>query len=120
MDALPAHLSELVAEVPVIVLDEPTEAMLRELGYNPRDAAAAEELCGLHSGHANTERSVEHSGELPTQIHLFRRGIVALAGGWDQPNADDEVYEQIMITLLHEIGHQFGLSEDDLTDLGYD
>ena len=42
------------------------------------------------------------------------------AGGWDQPDADDIVYEEIVITLLHEIGHHFGLDEEDLARLGYD
>jgi predicted Zn-dependent protease with MMP-like domain len=66
-----------------------------------------------------TEKSVEH-GDLPTVIHLFRRGIVSLAGGWEQPNADDEVYEEVRVTLLHEIGHHFGLEEEDLEELGYE
>ena len=61
-------------------------------------------------------------------IHLFRRGIIEEAGGWE-PWLDDEgiewggadrVLEEIRITLLHEIGHHFGLEEDDLTALGYD
>jgi predicted Zn-dependent protease with MMP-like domain len=51
---------------------------------------------------------------------LYRLGIIAAAGGWDQPDADDIVYEEIMITLLHEMGHQFGLDEEDLRRLGYE
>lgn len=120
IDALPPHLRRLVDEVPVVVLDEPTPEMLRDLGIDPADESARDELCGLHTGTAITERSIEHPADLPTVVHLFRRGIVALAGGWDQPNADDEVYEQVRITLLHELGHHFGLDEDDLTNLGYD
>ena len=66
-----------------------------------------------------TERSVEHTLDLPEDIRLFRSGIVSLAGGWDQEEADDVVYEEIMVTLLHEIGHHFGLDEEQLDELGY-
>lgn len=113
------RIDALLEEIAVVVLDEPTPEMLKDLGIDPSDQEALDELCGLHTGTALTERSVSLDADLPTTIHLFRRGIVSLAGGWDQPNADEEVYEEIRITLLHEIGHHFGLDEDDLDELGY-
>ncbi|MBL8875170.1 MAG: metallopeptidase family protein [Phycisphaerae bacterium] len=119
IEQLPPALRDLIDEVPVVALDRPTDAMLRDLGIDPADEEEATSLCGLHSGVSNTERSVERSGDLPSDIHLFREGIISLAGGFDQPEADDVVYEEIMITLLHEIGHEFGLDEDDLERLGY-
>ena len=117
---LPPGLSSLIEEVPVIVLDRPTGEMLKSLGIDPSDEEEAGSLCGLHTGTAFTEKSVEHSGDLPSDIHLFRDGIVGLAGGWDQEDADDWIAEEIRITLLHEIGHQFGLDENDLEELGYE
>lgn len=124
LENLPDRLRQLLDEFPLIVMDRPTRAMLKDLGLDgpaaPGDPDPAEEICGLHTGTAITEKSIERSGELPTQIHLFREGIVATAGGWGQPRADDEVYAEIVVTLLHEIGHHFGLDEDDLADLGYD
>ena len=111
---LPDGLHALLEEAPVIVDDQPSDDMLRELGV-----PEGETLCGLHTGVAMTERSVEISGVPTDVIHLFRDGIVESAGGWEQPDADDAVYEEIMITLLHEIGHHFGLDEDDLERLGY-
>ncbi|MDX2146411.1 MAG: metallopeptidase family protein [Planctomycetota bacterium] len=120
IDQLPDEIHGLLEEVPVVVLDRPTPEMLRDLGMDPNDQQAASELCGLHSGRAITETSVNDAPELPSEIHLFREGILLLAGGWDQPDADDAVFEEIWVTLLHEIGHQFGLDEDDLRDLGYD
>lgn len=120
IEDLPPALRERLDEVPVIALDRPTEKMLRDLGIDPSDQNAATELCGLHTGVSDTERSVERSAELPSEIHLFREGIVDLAGGWDQQDADDWIYEEIRVTLLHEMGHQFGLDEADLEDLGYD
>lgn len=119
LEALPAQVRGLLDEVPLVVLDEPTPEILRDLGIQPGDAAALDEICGLHTGTAMTERAAVHE-DVPDVIHMFRRGIVSLAGGWRAPNADEEVYEEIRITLLHEIGHHFGLSEDDLEELGYE
>lgn len=118
LDDLPPNLHRVIEEIPVVVLDRPTPAMLRDLGV-PRDEwdEEAELLCGLHTGTMLTERSLEHSGDLPSDIHLFRQGIAEAAGGWSQEDA--RIAEEIRITLLHEIGHHFGLDEDDLDRLGY-
>ena len=116
IDALPAHLHRLLEEAPVIVEDRPDRALLAELGMEPGDDL----LCGLHSGRAITERSHLDVPDMPETIHLFRAGIVEQAGGWDGDDADHAIETEIRITLLHEIGHHFGLDEDDLTDLGYD
>lgn len=84
-----------------------------------------EGLCGLHTGVPLTERSVEHSGVSPEDIRIFREGIVNTAGGWKpQPgetadDVDDAVFEEIWVTVLHEIGHHFGLDEADLEALGF-
>lgn len=117
IDALPPRVAAVLEEVPVVVLDVPTPEMLRSLEMETDDA---EELCGLHTGVMATDRSIEDSGVIPSQIHLFREGIAAMAGGFGDSGSDERVREQIRITLLHEIGHEFGLDEDDLRDLGYD
>lgn len=112
---LPHQFRALIEELSIIVLDEPEDDVLEEFGLT---RAQADELCGLHTGIANTDRSIEDQ-TLPTQIHLFRSGIVAAAGGWDDREGSRQVREEIRITLLHEIGHQMGLEEDDLDRLGY-
>lgn len=123
VERLPPRVMDLLAEVPLIVDDEPPEVVLRELlGDLPEgDPTTADELrdelCGLHTGVPITERSVEEGLDLPEEIRIFRRGIIALAGGWAD---EDAVYDEIRITVLHEIGHHFGLDEDDLAELGYD
>jgi predicted Zn-dependent protease with MMP-like domain len=121
---LPPTLRALIEEIPVIVLDRPDRKMLEDLGMDPDDDEAASELCGLHTGVSITEKSIEHAGELPTEVHLFREGIVNLAGGWEEDpegfGGGEAVREEIQVTLLHEIGHHFGLEEDDLFELGYD
>ena len=120
VEELPPPLRQLLEEVPVIVIDRPSSAMLRSLGLDAASEDDALSLCGLHTGRSITERSVVDDAVIPEDIHLFREGILDLAGGFEQLGSDDLVYEQIRITLLHEIGHHFGLDEDDLARLGYD
>ncbi|MFO0855787.1 MAG: metallopeptidase family protein [Phycisphaerales bacterium] len=120
IEELPAKVRALLDEVPVIVEDSPSAELLEELGMLPEEA---DELCGLHTGLGATERSVEDGAAMSSNIMLFREGIVAEAGGWGSGNrgeqGDDAVRREIRITLLHEIGHEFGLDEDDLDRLGY-
>lgn len=124
LELLPRALHELIEEAPILVDDRPSRRLMKELGIDPDE----ETLCGLHSGTPLTERSVQQGFDLPETIHLFREGIIDEAGGWE-PGVDEEgnpfggedaVREEIRITLLHEIGHHFGLDEDDLAQLGYD
>ncbi len=121
--SLPKEIHDLLEESPLIVDDAPSDALLKSVGLNPDE----DDLCGLHTGVSLTERSVSQSGELPEHIQLFRRGILDEAGGWER-YVDEEgfecggeaaVEEEIRITLLHEIGHHFGLDEEDLERLGY-
>ena len=116
---LPEHLYRLIDEVPIVLIDQPTPEMLRDLDLDPADEFALDEICGLHTGIPITEDSVEYSGDLPTVIHLFRRGLLGMAsdeaGRVDRETLDREV----RITILHELGHHFGLEEQDLDDLGY-
>jgi predicted Zn-dependent protease with MMP-like domain len=120
LESLPEELHRLLDEAPLVVEDAPSPELLRSMGLPPDD-----DLCGLHEGLARTERSVELPA-LPDVITLFRRGIIELAGGWEALTQDGEtiggaeaVREEILVTLLHEIGHHFGLDEDDLDRLGY-
>jgi predicted Zn-dependent protease with MMP-like domain len=120
LETLPDALHRLLDEAPLVVEDAPTAELLRAMGLHEAD-----DLCGLHEGLSRTERSVDHP-TLPDVITLFRRGIVDLAGGWEPVAGDggtvggeSAVREEIRITLLHEIGHHFGLDEDDLERLGY-
>ena len=125
IDSLPRRIRELLDEAPLIVDDQPSPQLLKELGIDPSEENP---LCGLHSGTPLTDRSVSQGDELPETIHLFRDGVLDEAGGWERWQDDEgewwggeeQVREEIRITLLHEIGHHFGLDENDLTELGYD
>ena len=127
IESLPDHLRILLEEVPLIADDRPDDdlvtTLLRE--YDEPDTPDDREefartLCGLHSGIALTEQSVDLPPELPTDIRLFREGILNTAGGWSNDDDEQDLYDEIWITLLHEMGHHFGLDEDDLASLGYD
>ncbi|MEO0474943.1 MAG: metallopeptidase family protein [Planctomycetota bacterium] len=120
IEALPADAAAVVAESGVIAEDEPDESVLESMGMTWEQGR---DLCGMHFGVPETERSVQDTGELPSQIMLFRGPIIRLAGYEHLDGREinrERLVEQIHITLLHEIGHQFGLDEDDLTELGYD
>ena len=111
---LPQSLRDKLEEVPVIIEDYPDDDLLEEMGIDDPGS-----LCGLHTGVPLTQRSVEQSGTIPDTINLYRDGIF-------NQSLDDEGYvdeaelrRQVRITLLHEIGHHFGLTEEDLEKLGY-
>lgn len=114
LDDLPPDLAGLFDEIPLVVEDRPSPGVMRELGIRHAD-----ELCGLHTGIPLTQRSVEHSGALPTVVTIYRLGILAWADQTDSADRDSALREQIRITVLHELGHHFGLDEDDLRNLGY-
>lgn len=132
LENLPPRLRGLLEEVPLVVDDRPEPALVAELyddSARERGETLAEfarTLCGLHTGVPLTERSVEQSAVLPTGIRVFREGVVEVAGGWapaedeTEEDVEEAIYEEITITILHEIGHHFGLDEADLEELGYD
>ncbi len=107
---LPENLRALLEKVPLIVEDEPSQELADELGVDRRTT----ELCGLHSGVPLTQRSVQDSTRLPDRMMLFRGPIERVAR-----HRHESRNRQMRTTLLHEIGHHFGLDEEDLSQLGY-
>jgi predicted Zn-dependent protease with MMP-like domain len=108
LDELPAQFAEFLEEVPIEVRDQPSPAQLRQLGLGKRDL-----LLGLYQGRPRTQRSIEDSGRLPDVIYIFHEPIE-----WVSAN-EEELVQQVRKTVLHEIGHHFGLDEEDLEELGY-
>lgn len=112
LEELPDYVSRMLEEMPVIVDDEPSNEILTRMGLSARPGES--DLCGLHSGQPLSERSVMDPGAYPDTVRIFRGPILRTSG--DEPG---ELENQIRITLLHEIGHHFGLEEDELEALGY-
>jgi predicted Zn-dependent protease with MMP-like domain len=108
LDRLPARFAEFLEEVPVEIRPRSTPVARRKAGVGPDDL-----LLGLYHGRPLTERSVEDSGRLPDVIYIFQEDVELACDN------EEALVEQVRITVLHEIGHLFGLSEDDLQKLGY-
>ena len=119
-ESLPAPLKTLMEEIPVVIDDVPGDDILRYYGMDPKAPGVHRELLGLHTGVPLTDQSVEDSGTLPPEVQLYRAGIIEFAGGWSGDDAEERIAEEIRISVLLELGHHFGLEEDDLADLGYD
>jgi predicted Zn-dependent protease with MMP-like domain len=108
LSELPTMFHEALANVAVVVEDWPPDTLLEELGIPPDDT-----LYGFYHGVPLPERSVQDSGLLPDRISVYRGPLI-------EDFADrTELCRQIRITLLHEIGHYFGMDEEELSRLGY-
>lgn len=105
---VPPPFAEYLEHISVEVRDQPTPAELKSLHLRPNEL-----LMGLYQGKPLIERSVEDSGQLPDIIFIFQEPIQQVCG------SEEELVEQVRKTVLHEIGHHFGMSEEDLDELGY-
>ena len=105
---LPPQFAEFLEEVPVEIRDRSTPAQRRRAGVHRDDL-----LLGLYQGIPRTHRSVEHSGVAPDVIYVFQEDVELAS------DSEQDLVEQVRTTVLHEIGHHFGLDEDELDELGY-
>ena len=104
LDRLPQAFRASLGDVVFQVEDFADEATLKDLGIED-----AFELSGLYEGVPLPEQSVEQSGTLPEKIRLFRRPIL---DEWaDGVNTLEHLVAHV---LIHEIGHHFGFSDDDI------
>ena len=102
-DPFADHLRDVVLLIEEFADDETLDALGIE---DPFD------LTGIYEGVPLTERSVDQSGTLPDKIRLFRRPILdEWAGG------EDTLEHLIAHVLVHEVGHHFGLSDEDMHEL---
>ena len=101
---LPAPFAAHLGGVLLVVEDLADEALLAEMGIeHPLD------LTGLYEGIPIGERSVDHSGTLPDRIRLFRRAIL---DEWIEDGED--LATLVRHIVIHEVGHHFGFSDDDM------
>ncbi|MCA9270616.1 MAG: metallopeptidase family protein [Planctomycetales bacterium] len=114
MQSMPARVHELLEEIPLFVEDGPSVDLMHRLGVRHRA-----HLQGLYTGVPLGDRSVTHSGVMPDVVQIFREGILALATDGRGRIDEDELRRQIRITILHELGHHHGMTEEDLESLGY-
>lgn len=105
---LPEPFKSHLEEMRVEIRDRPTAKELKQAGLEKDEI-----LLGLYVGHPMTERSVMHSGALPDVIYIFQEDIELVS------KSERDLVKEVRITVLHEIGHHFGMDEDDLDELGY-
>jgi len=97
MDGLPEELGKLIQNVAVTV----------EHGPGPPG------LLGLYEGVPLTSRTSQYSGVLPDRITIYRRAICAIC------RTEEEVADQVRRTVIHEVGHYFGIDDNRLRELGW-
>ncbi|MEV7093134.1 metallopeptidase family protein [Amycolatopsis sp. NPDC051045] len=73
----------------------------------------APDILGLYHGIALTERTSSYGGVLPDRISIYREPILAMC------EDEDEVVEEVLITVVHELGHHFGIDDARLHELGW-
>ena len=106
LDSLPPELAERLENVDVVVEDEPPADALANLP--PRTS-----LFGLYHGIPLTKRGPSYSNVLPDKISIYRGPITRY---WREPDA---IRAQIRRTVIHEVGHYFGIEEERLHELGW-
>ena len=97
LDDLPPELARHFDNVVVLVEDEPPE----------------EGLLGLFEGTPLPERGSGYAGSLPDAVRLFRAPLVELCA------TEDELREEVWVTVVHELAHHVGIDDDRLQELGW-
>jgi predicted Zn-dependent protease with MMP-like domain len=103
---IPSRFRKAMKNIAIVIEDEPTAEELEEVGIEPPDT-----LLGLYQGTPLTERQWAHGNVLPDKITLFQGPIE------DSSEDEDDVVVAIGETLIHEVGHYFGLSEEEIEDI---
>ena len=106
LDDVPAEFRDALQNIAIVVEDEPTLDQLREVDLGPPDT-----LLGLYEGIPLPERAWAHGNTLPDKVTLFQAPIE------DASDDEDDVVVAIGETLIHEIGHYFGLSEEEIEEI---
>lgn len=98
LDLIPPELTAALDNVVVLVADR-----------HPEDG----ELLGLYEGVALTERDSNYAGSLPDTITIYREALLEFC------DSDDDVVDEVAVTVIHEIAHHFGIDDDRLHELGW-
>lgn len=99
LDEVPEELLNLMDNVVILVEDEPPPG--------------EPELLGLYEGYALTSRGWDYAGVLPDRILIYRGPILRIC------DTDEDVVDEVAITVVHEIAHHFGIDDERLHQLGW-
>ncbi len=99
IDEVPAELLSLMDNVVILVEDD--------------SPAGEPDLLGLYEGHSLPDRGWDYSGVLPDRIFIYREPILRIC------DTEDDVVDEVAITVVHEIAHHFGIDDQRLHELGW-
>ena len=103
---IPARFRHAMKNVAVVIEDEPPPHVLEELEVEPDDT-----LFGLYQGTPLTERRWDYGNALPDRISIYQRPIE------DSCDTDAEIRACVAETVIHEFGHYFGMSEEEIEEI---
>lgn len=107
VDSLPDEIADWLDNVAIVVGNQPTPGQLADAGLGPDDL-----LLGLYVGVPKTQRGFTYGEIVPDKIVIFQRPIERVC------RTPAQVREQVRRTVLHEIGHHFGMDEGQLRAAG--
>ena len=107
IDTIPLKFARQIRNVAIVVEDQASEELMDEM-----DLDEPGDLLGLYQGTPLTERGPGYGNVLPDRITLFQRSIEEECDG-----DEDEIVVAIAETLIHELGHYFGMSEEQIMDI---
>ena len=103
---IPRRFRDAMANVAVVVEEEPSAALLAEMGVGPDD-----HLFGLYQGIPLPQRGWSYGNALPDRISIYQIPIE------DACEDDDEIRDCVAETVIHEFGHYFGMSEEEIEEI---
>jgi predicted Zn-dependent protease with MMP-like domain len=106
LDEIPRRFRDEMKNVAVIVEDEPPAHILAEMEIAPPDS-----LFGLYQGTPLPERGWQYGNALPDRISIYQGPIE------DACEDDEEIRDCVAETVIHEFGHYFGMSEDEIEEI---
>jgi predicted Zn-dependent protease with MMP-like domain len=106
VDTIPARFRQHLQNIAIVVEDEPPPHVLAEMEIEPPDT-----LFGLYQGIPLPERRWDHGNVLPDKISIYQFPIE------DVCETEEDIVTEIGETLIHEVGHFFGLSEEEIRDI---
>jgi predicted Zn-dependent protease with MMP-like domain len=109
LEDLPEEFARHLDNVEIVIEDEPDPHVLRALGMHPQ----RDTLFGLYQGVPLSRRGALFGGHLPDKISIYYRPLLQAC------RTPDRLREQVRRTVIHEIGHFFGLDDDEIRALGY-
>lgn len=104
LDSLPEPFRAQISDVPIQVTDFPDKDVIKDLGLEDEY-----DLLGLYQGVSLAEKSVADTPQEPDMIFLYRRPILDY---WRE--FDEDLFPIVRHVLIHEIGHHFGLSDQEM------